>query len=391
MGPKGAGRKTTPLPTPIWNFAKIASEVGESGNTTNSPLKYHSGGIDGVKYDLLSLKKGEVYSRDEFYNRVKAWYKAEIDRVFLLEDHKRAREENPGTRVCFGLSEPDGVDCLLPPRSSTDKVQAPTRVQPSRAAKRKVAPTTAAPATKKRATGRKKKEDQLQYFPLVGGDYELDSYDRERAIVRCDGFFKNTTDNDVSIFILRVSRYVASETALIHTSGYIRRQKAGNLRCALDSALKRKEYKLPKESEFQSAAVDWVDEDQWGPRLPPFPNAGKTYLVEELLEARKSTAGSPVPEAEMEIGPTLGKWPSSGETRGGSRRRKSVDLRLWCPTEEAGQAREKREKELKSNPKRAILEKLERDCTVSVGGLKFAIDLCESEMGSEDGARFVML
>lgn len=89
MGPKGAGRKTTPLPTPTWNFAKVASEVEESGNTTNSPLKYHTGGINDVKHDLLALKKGEVYSRDEFYNRVKAWYKAEIDRVLLLEDHKR--------------------------------------------------------------------------------------------------------------------------------------------------------------------------------------------------------------------------------------------------------------------------------------------------------------
>ena len=36
-------------------------------------------------HDLAALKRGEVYDRDEFYRRAKAWYKAEIDRLLHLE------------------------------------------------------------------------------------------------------------------------------------------------------------------------------------------------------------------------------------------------------------------------------------------------------------------
>jgi hypothetical protein len=34
---------------------------------------------DALKHDLAALKGGDVYDRDEFYGRAKAWYKAEID------------------------------------------------------------------------------------------------------------------------------------------------------------------------------------------------------------------------------------------------------------------------------------------------------------------------
>jgi hypothetical protein len=43
---------------------------------------------DALKHDLAALKRGEVYERDDFYRRAKAWYKAEIDRLLHLEKVK---------------------------------------------------------------------------------------------------------------------------------------------------------------------------------------------------------------------------------------------------------------------------------------------------------------
>lgn len=38
-----------------------------------------------LKHDLTALKRGEIYERDEFYKRAKAWYKGEVDRLLHLE------------------------------------------------------------------------------------------------------------------------------------------------------------------------------------------------------------------------------------------------------------------------------------------------------------------
>ena len=40
---------------------------------------------EALRHDLAALKRGEVYGRDEFYKRAKAWYKAEIDRLLHLK------------------------------------------------------------------------------------------------------------------------------------------------------------------------------------------------------------------------------------------------------------------------------------------------------------------
>ncbi len=44
---------------------------------------------EALRHDLAALKRGEIYGRDEFYKRAKAWYKAEIDRLL----HLKQREE----------------------------------------------------------------------------------------------------------------------------------------------------------------------------------------------------------------------------------------------------------------------------------------------------------
>jgi hypothetical protein len=48
---------------------------------------------EALKHDLAALKTGEVYERDDFYRRAKAWYKAEIDRLLHLERVKKVSSD----------------------------------------------------------------------------------------------------------------------------------------------------------------------------------------------------------------------------------------------------------------------------------------------------------
>lgn len=50
---------------------------------------------EALKHDLAALKRGQIYERDEFYRRAKAWYKAEIDRLLHLEQVREASMSIP--------------------------------------------------------------------------------------------------------------------------------------------------------------------------------------------------------------------------------------------------------------------------------------------------------
>jgi hypothetical protein len=55
---------------------------------------------EALKHDLAALKRGEIYDRDDFYRRAKAWYKAEIDRLLHLEhviEVSTAKDYLPGS------------------------------------------------------------------------------------------------------------------------------------------------------------------------------------------------------------------------------------------------------------------------------------------------------
>lgn len=54
---------------------------------------------DALHHDLTALKKGEIYSEDEFYMRAKAWYKAEIDRLLHLEKVKQVSRPQKPTHI----------------------------------------------------------------------------------------------------------------------------------------------------------------------------------------------------------------------------------------------------------------------------------------------------
>ncbi|KAK4176398.1 hypothetical protein QBC36DRAFT_301138 [Triangularia setosa] len=393
MSPQGI-RGTPPLGTPTWDFSNI---YASQGRTAQSIWRFHST-EDALKHDAGALKKGEIYDRNEFYKRVKAWFKAEIDRKLYLQNleksqfyghHPNVDEDtqptSPQIAICYFPRE--SPDTGLSKPAAVGKGKVPTRIQPLRAAKRKVPPTTIASSIPKRPVITRKKAEAADFL-YIGGDYTLDAYDWEISLIHCDssspraiiaGIHPGVHEkhgSDISLLMLRLSRIIATKISQIHTDGYIQRRKVGKLRCALDTVIagkKRKKYKLPREGSFQPAAKVLPGED-WDSR-----------------RSRPGQAGTPIPEAEMETSPTLGKWPAA-PPRGGESD-DDEERKPFCrpPGWEEIRARDKREKELKVNPGRALVEKLERDCTVEVSGLRFAVDLCQSGNGSEEGARFVML
>jgi len=48
---------------------------------------------DALKHDLAALRRGKVYTKQEFYRRARAWYKAEIDRILHWHKVYKVRAE----------------------------------------------------------------------------------------------------------------------------------------------------------------------------------------------------------------------------------------------------------------------------------------------------------
>ncbi|KAK0702931.1 hypothetical protein B0T21DRAFT_299653 [Apiosordaria backusii] len=370
------------LDIPTWNI----SDNGSSQDSGTQPIgRYHST-EDALKHDLSALKKGEIYNCNEFYKRAKAWYKAEIDRMLHLQHLEQVIMPTDRSDMFVGyLSFPSKL-----PTNSINEVKAPTRTQPSRAAKRKLAQTTTAPIPKPPPATRRKTGTAAV---SIGGDYTLAPYDWTRSLLRRDS---NTVAApspitkpdpqpglEVAYFSLRLQRATATKISQLLSSGYLQRRNAGKLRCALNPAGRGKKYRVPRESDFQPAAGKLPGED-WtssSPNTPTFGQVLERFDTEGDVDVERSRTGTPAPEAPMEVSPTLGRWPVFGSCRPPG----------WLQ-DKAREQKKPVEKEFKATKQmRLMAEKLERDNLVEVGGLRFAVDLCQSQDGSEEGARFVML
>ncbi|KAK0707680.1 hypothetical protein B0H67DRAFT_556338 [Lasiosphaeris hirsuta] len=162
-------------------FSPLASE----GRAINLLGKYHLT-EEGLIHDLRALHKGAIYTRDEFLKRARAWYKAEIDRLLHLdkvrEEAKEEREErnrtvletagdlldakkvvdeakeaeeqakkaeekklNINVKQASVVEEDETTPGPTQKRGKRATGQAPTRIQPPRAAKRKAVEPTPEP------------------------------------------------------------------------------------------------------------------------------------------------------------------------------------------------------------------------------------------------------
>lgn len=167
---------------------------------------------EGLVHDLNALKRGKIYTRDDFLERARSWYKAEIDRLTHLErvqedatelEKAEALAEAENRTVATRTEEPPQDEPPKTPRGRSKKAvpTAPTRIQPPRAAKRKALDAQPVPKSKKAKTKAKdpepdpepepeppipepqtqpqEKKEELpeKKPPETKGDYQLASYD----------------------------------------------------------------------------------------------------------------------------------------------------------------------------------------------------------------------
>ncbi|KAK3292377.1 uncharacterized protein B0H64DRAFT_308081, partial [Chaetomium fimeti] len=142
---------------------------------------------DALEHDLAALKKGEVYDRDEFFKRARAWYKAEIDRILHLETVQQQEMLQAASNLAVskqGAPEsltpaaPNKDSELVPCRLAEARSQTPTRIQPDRAAKRKAA---ALPPAKRPPRRKKTEPDPAQtVIPAAIQQQGLQSVDSHR-------------------------------------------------------------------------------------------------------------------------------------------------------------------------------------------------------------------
>ncbi|KAK3332307.1 hypothetical protein B0T19DRAFT_398089 [Cercophora scortea] len=448
---------------------------------------------DALKHDLGALKRGELYTKSEFYKRARAWYKAEIDRRIHREivefERKWMQDPNPPAMPYQhdqGAVQRNGVDeskagaepvnqeekteaAAASPREDSPPIYddeydqdepvtqeekktgkrgvkpakprlAPTRIQPSRAAKRKVLeaaaeraakranraatpartktpapepkslaeapPTTTTTATTQppaAATTDKSQPNNINLPPPsppqeTKGDYTLSPLDwalfNEAELHRPHNEILDPTGIDIAYFSHTLEKAIEAKIASLIarresqappglTIGQAGTGGGLNLLAfypqpAMQCALERAGIKV--QGPFEPAGVFIKDED-WRPASssepPTSPGPERMWAVAEVVRRRSTSPmrrvvervtsavnmdtmpAVEVPEAEMEISPTLGRWPASGGVEEGEEGQMPVE-------------------DLREN-------------IVRVSGLEFAVDLCGSYLGDGRFARFLML
>ncbi|KAK3503823.1 hypothetical protein B0T13DRAFT_142020 [Neurospora crassa] len=369
---------------------------------------------EALEHDLGALKKGAVYKDNkEFYKRVKAWYKAEVDRCMhrkLVESEaKKEKEEKelekimirpmavtrPVTtkRTLAAAADSDDTD-LSDDRSTSESVDSPTesaysdfedyrlqkviasrattpmrqnpkilqtpspspnkstptRVQPSRAAKRKAEPPslpltpiqTPSPKRQKVASSIKHpspepkvEEPGKEPVEETKGDYSLSKLDLDEFQPSYADRGEMADGLDVASFMISVEKAV--ETAVSELvaarlgNGVLslfspresdqgiraRWRRFGSISHAGGQGRILEAERKDDEDVFEPAGDAVPGED----RRPPVPSrstlatielgvvGGKKKGVKKGLKLRlASREGTPAPEAKMELSPTLGRW-----------------------------------------------------------------------------------
>ncbi|GAB1316149.1 hypothetical protein MFIFM68171_06359 [Madurella fahalii] len=195
----------------------------EGGQHAAKPIGKYYFTEDALKHDLAALKRGAVYEKNEFYNRAKAWYKAEIDRLLHLE---KVKEE-----ICKSLrSEESNLETFYHYEPSPDKTpsKAPTRIQPPRAAKRKALEPPSPKRPRQQQTTKQKKTAppiQIHPFPETKGDYTLAPYDWAQFRNHNQGEHRPSPWSyvqlqglDVAYFVMRVEKAVREKIRELRTA-----------------------------------------------------------------------------------------------------------------------------------------------------------------------------
>ncbi|KAK3401808.1 hypothetical protein B0T20DRAFT_346073 [Sordaria brevicollis] len=354
-------------------------------------------------HDLAALKRGAVYHGEaEFFKRVKAWYKAEVDRLMHRKqvddeikkdsDGKKLDElmirpslaiTKSATTTVIASQDIDSsassptsetsrnsvsseseysdfeddhlkkiktLRATTPIRKNAGLIQTPSptpaRVQPSRAAKRK-ADTPALPPTPAKTPSPKRrkvtllikssnpepKTEQPEVIQETKGDYTLSQLDFEEHQPDYSDRGPMADGLDVANFMINLEKAVDNAVSELVAS------RLGNGVLSLSSprtskqgirarwrrvqsisyprghlsgiAVHESKDKKEEEAEVFEPAGDAVPGEDWRPLKPPLSpiEKPKKGMNKKGLELRLvSREGTPAPEAEMQISPTLGRW-----------------------------------------------------------------------------------
>ncbi|KAK3303177.1 uncharacterized protein B0T15DRAFT_576585 [Chaetomium strumarium] len=226
--------------------------IDSAGQTKTKPIGKYYFTEDALKYDLAALKKGEVYSREEFYRRAKTWYKAEIDRLLHLKRIEKEDKPEVTLTTQYPTEQREEDSRLIPAQAKGDRIsspaaapsptpspaKAPTRVQPARAAKRKAAErlfTRSSRAPSRRTKGKLAKphvsdpppsketrHPEPEAEPETKGNYALAAYDwaqflsgNEEEHGRSPWSYIQFQGLDVAYFVMRLERAVRRKTCEI--------------------------------------------------------------------------------------------------------------------------------------------------------------------------------
>ncbi|KAK4225727.1 hypothetical protein QBC38DRAFT_546548 [Podospora fimiseda] len=304
------------------------------------------------------LRKNEYYTLTEFYSRVKAWYKAEIDR-YSQNSPSITTNTDHDALLNNSTDHDPGPDPPFPPPKR--------RIQPSRSSKRLAPQTTDTTVAVKRKTKPSITSIGDYILPLRQYyNYEtFTSKKDDEAALPQGREYEKLPGTAVAYFLLAVEDSVKRKIDDLPKIG----SKEGIKKCV--SELKKYKFgeRFESASTLEEEGKGWKPSDQ--KTVENEANIGRKR--KEKDDVPDGTAicrlGSPAPIAEMIVSPTLGRWgPGLLDASGGVKKRR----RRGAGTED--------------------LEEKVVDALESLG-LKFAVDLCRVGLPwkVEEGARVLML
>ncbi|KAK1782393.1 hypothetical protein QBC45DRAFT_448497 [Copromyces sp. CBS 386.78] len=418
----------------------------------------------------------------DFYKRVKSWYKAEVDRCmhkkWVESEVKKEREKKEFDKIMIrptaitksvttkgnlaAGSDANNIDltndssisagvadspsdseysdfddthlrkvmalttttpirknpqALQTPSPTPDK-PTPTRVQPSRAVKRKAEALLLPPTPPQTPSSKRQKvtliikrpnakpgKEQSEKTPVgeTQGDYSLSKLDFQESQPSyadrgdlADGmavaYFMISVEKAIEAAInelvaSRLGNGVLSLSSPRENNQGIRARwrRYGSISHAEGQGRNVQEESKGEEDVFEPAG-DAVPGEDWRPLAPSCsaPETKKKGLKKGLELRLASREGTPAPEAPMELSPTLGRWQVAGRRASGSsvmRLRLDVESEAVTVNKESGTGSEGRGAVVVS----PVEESSRR--SVQVSGLKFDVELRALEVGQDGEGR----
>ncbi|KAH8885399.1 hypothetical protein GQ53DRAFT_845424 [Thozetella sp. PMI_491] len=239
---------------------------------TNRISPYYADEADLI-HDLGALKRGEVYSQDDFYHRVRTWYRAEVSRLY----HQLTAKS---TRVWATQNDLQDIHRDVSWETPLSQRATPTRRQPARDAKTRAAQSVIVANKSRKALrpGRVRGETK--------GDYEL--ADAEWLAFLDE---HTTRDQDQDPHVLSTEK------------------RSQLFEKRVEQTVRKKLHKLLRRKARRCALAHGCEAPIFVPRTDLARSPRDEYSNVGKEQCEVVVCPSAVETAKMVISPTLGQWP----------------------------------------------------------------------------------